>query len=820
MATVGNKRGNIPPKVRQRKKHLISGPAGLWFQRQQEQSKPFSVTSAVHNNTNKNQKDNLNRHKIVDLCGDQPHHDADTTSASLFNKIKKVPKHTQNSLLLGDTDNTRLLRSDVAQTWDSMCLSLQRFVIPRHQHSFLLQHIPIPGKMPFDSSNGDDEVICASIMEMEYVSYHIVRKCVSEEYTLLYEVLHPSLLRPTYATLTLEQVRHWSTLPKEQSGLVIPQIILQIDHVYCHGHCDWTMELVDESVMDKNNFVSHSLGGSNKSSKGSILGWVEESFVKKNPAWIRPGVVLFCKNVSLAVFPSLEDEDTTGGGGDSLMDRSTSEGMMNENAAGNVFTRQTSGEMNFADDSKVDRMLLLGEDSIIYAWTPEEAAEEVSNDKFLYLMEMRAAMVSTLLDQSTDEHCANDSHTKRCQGLDVEKLQSLDRSRTESRPPNNLMERTNTQQLKTSYTPNNALKGPRSVASSIWIDQNDYKDQDLLTDTSPVSSVLKRIPSNSTIILPLPSNTQGLITSGKPSTDPDKVLVETRTTSLPLLKIRNFVNSAPESSISTSTRSYTNTTPLLSSAPSSYSRETPLLSDHGTNFSSNNHSLTIFVRTPSLSNSGEKIDLSVDSSASSFRHESFDGCKKEDTRTATPSPDQTILDPSTVRLHSSRQCFDIESCYRPDLGTQQHPMDDVINNDLPSQPNLQELYAKDSNPPSSLIPNSSEKEVMGLLSSDMLSIQEIPHGSSLGKQVKVMDGYLSRTNHARTPPNIWNGMTVDEMNALNRLLDDDVSIHSSAIIPQEQCLHYGRSDSNQNRPSSSNALEGLTGMTLDGFDEL
>ena len=124
MATTCDKRTKIPPK-KLRKKHLIAGPAGLWFQRQQEQS--TQLTKQFSNN--------VNEQNIVDLSEDRPHNKASSNK----NKKNSSSKHTQNSLLV-DSDS-RLLRSDVAQCWDCMCLSLQRFVIPRHQHSFLFHQI-------------------------------------------------------------------------------------------------------------------------------------------------------------------------------------------------------------------------------------------------------------------------------------------------------------------------------------------------------------------------------------------------------------------------------------------------------------------------------------------------------------------------------------------------------------------------------------------------------------------------------------------------------------------------------------------------------
>jgi len=172
--------------------------------------------------------------------------------------------------------------------------------------------------------------------------------------------------------------RHQSLIHEIQSGkydihhlspsvhtndLRVPLLFGYVSHISCHTHSDWTAVLVDES---------YSCGGRNNR---GVTCWLEERLVKRHPSWIRPGVVWMVEGAKLALFASKEeqsfDEDNCNGDGG---------GMTND-----ISPSTEAARGGYA----IDRMILVGEDSLVYAWTPEEALQHFLDGDYTKLLERR-----------------------------------------------------------------------------------------------------------------------------------------------------------------------------------------------------------------------------------------------------------------------------------------------------------------------------------------------------------------------------------------------------------------------------------------------
>ena len=128
-----------------------------------------------------------------------------------------------------------------------------------------------------------------------------------------------------------------AVLAGKHDMMVSPQLlVVYVYTVQCHTHSDWTCELRDETSI---------------SSGMSIKGWVEHRFVKDRPEGIRPGSVLLLRNCSLAIFPGENGIDVNDGNG-------TCSQLLNPSDD---------------DEKQVERMLLIGDDTVVYFWVPDEA---------------------------------------------------------------------------------------------------------------------------------------------------------------------------------------------------------------------------------------------------------------------------------------------------------------------------------------------------------------------------------------------------------------------------------------------------------------
>jgi hypothetical protein len=149
--------------------------------------------------------------------------------------------------------------------------------------------------------------------------------------------------------------------------------------------------------------------------------------VKRHPNWIRPGCVWCIEGAKLALFasdtPSYDNDDDGGEMHDGGNSKETSS-CTRRDGANTVVDIASSSSLGTIDDDispstestraggQIDRMILVGEYCMVYAWTPEEASSALfGHDEFINLMERRLGLGLSdtkmspieLLDEDNDD---------------------------------------------------------------------------------------------------------------------------------------------------------------------------------------------------------------------------------------------------------------------------------------------------------------------------------------------------------------------------------------------------------------------------------
>ena len=333
-----------------RKRHVLPGPAGL---RQQRRTHQYPNVNGINNNSNDNDNDSNGN-------GNDGDHGTNGTDDDCHHK-KRQREHNHDDHDHGeDQEHDPEMIHEHVQIWDAMCLSLDRI-------------LPSINSINAHGSNNNRTRTQTQTSNPS----SLIRKALSSEYTLLSDLSYLPLLK-------------------------IPRIAVQIRTIHSHGHCDYTVELTDESVLCQSHSHGHGHGHGRGGHKMAI-GWLSQSIIRNHPEWIRPGTVFLCHGVSLAVFKG-GDHDGNGNG-------------------------------------SVDRMLVLNEENIAYAWT-KESIGEVKNDQYLRLLERRADVQERYLaaqevieddldfefedlsEHGGDGDCRNDANDVNAEGGQVQQSQS------------------------------------------------------------------------------------------------------------------------------------------------------------------------------------------------------------------------------------------------------------------------------------------------------------------------------------------------------------------------------------------------------------
>ena len=358
----GGENTNHNPKraAKRRVKHDLPGPAGNWF-RQKKQQKSAATAAAVKNrkpiiNSSALKTNESGGTAMTMLDGEQTTVDREIikssspslTSPSSSSIAKTKPQHEQ---LFHDHS------SDLHEcnAWNFMCITLNRIVPPAN---LVLQN--------YTATNAG----------AAYTTYKsILRNSIPNNYALLHEIHEGK-----YDTCHLQKELY-------ATDLHVPLLVGYVASVQCHAHSDWTALLVDEmqSVAKYHNGGNCGNGSSNNVGRGVVC-WIEERLVKQHANWIRPGVVWLIEGAKLALFSSPDEDD------DEMIhhhDNNSTTGSTNAEISSTTTVDMSPSTDNSRGGGSIDRMILVGESSMVYAWTPEEASCTFTHQEFSDLMERR-----------------------------------------------------------------------------------------------------------------------------------------------------------------------------------------------------------------------------------------------------------------------------------------------------------------------------------------------------------------------------------------------------------------------------------------------
>ncbi|KAL7489398.1 hypothetical protein ACHAW6_015020 [Cyclotella cf. meneghiniana] len=335
--------------VKRRMRHDLPGPAGVWF-RMHNQKKHRK--NAEQKNKSPRQRTDENVHNTNDIKHESQPEEALYESIQSFSSTNSsFPTKTRNQLLFHDYS------SDLhdCNAWNYMSFSMERIVPSFHAFANHLQ-ARYPSATDHagnhrHTNNKEDNIH----NEANIRSYkRLLRSIVPQHQALIHEIQSGK-----YDVHHLAPELH-------ADDLRIPLLCGYVSSVSCHAHYDWTAVLVDETYACADN----SSGG-----KEVAVCWLEDTLVKRYPNWIRPGVVWMIEGAKLALFASSSE------------DENQEEFHLDEASDGPLDISPSTDAAR--GGHAIDRMILVGESSLVYAWTPEEAGMHFTNEEFVKLMEER-----------------------------------------------------------------------------------------------------------------------------------------------------------------------------------------------------------------------------------------------------------------------------------------------------------------------------------------------------------------------------------------------------------------------------------------------
>ena len=380
--------------AKRRVKHDLPGPAGSWFRKNSKRppkkakalllsTKKGIIKSEEQDNNIGNGGEHINNQdgtsSNVDVSQQQQQYT--TSDVKSPDKVKSDPDNNINSPSQNKKQQQEQLFHDhssdlhESSSWNIMCSTLNRIVPPSN-------------------------LLLSSTQNISATYKHILRKHISNEYALISEI-HEGKYDTNHIGCTVGQ--NEGDVGLFANDLRLPTLIGYVASVQCHAHSDWTALLVDE-------MQSVGSGGSSSSSnngKGGVTNgigkgvmcWVEEKLVKQHGGWIRPGVVWMIEGAKLALFNSTCEEDD-------IEEDDDDDTGINGNSLGTDISPSTD---HVRGGGNINRMILVGESSLVYAWTPEEAASTFSHDEFVSLTEKRLNLgLPGVIDNVIDVDKAHD----------------------------------------------------------------------------------------------------------------------------------------------------------------------------------------------------------------------------------------------------------------------------------------------------------------------------------------------------------------------------------------------------------------------------
>jgi hypothetical protein len=421
-------RTKIGRATKHRAKHDLPGPAGAWF-RQQKQ-KRATKRQQNHDVTNKNMKmaivslsnkstvlNNENSKEIDTTITAQP---LACTSHSAQNIDNEVRGRREEQIIRQPLRILTIDREDDADSpsvsspnnggdgyhskrqqqqslfhdhssdlhecnaWNVMCKTLDRVVPPLHHvlSSFSFSCSSSCREMKKCDREPTDTSSSAYSSVATYYK-NILRTNIPHDYALICEV-HEGKYDVCHCFKSALHAEGGAVLHTDD--LRIPLLVGYVASVQCHAHSDWTALLVDEMYSVGTNGKGG--GGFRNSSSANttrgIVCWIEERLVKQYPNYIRPGAVWMLEGAKLALFTSAceeEDDDNSDDNNNDICGNGNT-----NNITGSDTSPSTDNARRRAGVNSIDRMILAGESSLVYAWTPEEVFTDAD---FVVLTEKR-----------------------------------------------------------------------------------------------------------------------------------------------------------------------------------------------------------------------------------------------------------------------------------------------------------------------------------------------------------------------------------------------------------------------------------------------
>ncbi len=434
-----NRRNNhvIPTKIgraaKHRAKHDLPGPAGAWFRQQKQkratkrQQKHDATKMAVISLSDKSKVLNNEKSREDDTAFiAQPLACTSSSAQNIDNAVgerrgeklitqplgiltpdplqqqQQQQSHSSPGKAIGedeiDSPSKRQQQqlsfhdhsSDLHEcnAWNVMCKTLDRVVPPLHHvlSSFSFSCSSSSSSLCREMEKCDRGPTRASSSSSAYSSVatyykNILRTNIPDNYALICEV-HGGKYDVCHCFNSALHAERGAVLHTDD--LRIPLLVGYVASVQCHAHSDWTALLVDEMYSVGTNGKGG--GGKRSSSTNATRGivcWIEERLVKQHPNYIRPGAVWMLEGAKLALFTSAceeEDDDDCDDNNNDIY------GNGNANTITGSDTSPSTDNARRRGVNSIDRMILAGESSLVYAWTPEESFTDAD---FVVLTEKR-----------------------------------------------------------------------------------------------------------------------------------------------------------------------------------------------------------------------------------------------------------------------------------------------------------------------------------------------------------------------------------------------------------------------------------------------
>ena len=189
--------------------------------------------------------------------------------------------------------------------------------------------------------------------------------------TLLSAYVHKSLDNEEYATI-------FEILAGKHDCIVHPHLVVYISNLFLHSHCDYTCELMDESGL-------------------SIKGWLNERFVKERQqeGVIRIGTVLLLKETAITIFRRNEEDNNNMELGFGFVNE-LGKNQVNGSTIELGETSNTDATSSVTNATSLERMLLIGEDTVVCWWKASDATN-ITYDEESTLMKERNIIANTVI---------------------------------------------------------------------------------------------------------------------------------------------------------------------------------------------------------------------------------------------------------------------------------------------------------------------------------------------------------------------------------------------------------------------------------------